>query len=136
MQSLRQRSTKARVHGLFSAKLLFEFCVYEDGTPAARRLCEERIVLLEAPTARDAAAVAQRQGKAGETRYRNIRGQRVHLRFVGILELLEIGTGCEPNEVWWELTTRVRPMERRAQIIPKRCELSAAADERRRTGRG
>jgi len=135
LQLLRQRVTTRADRALYGAKLLFEFCVLTDGKPAARRLCEERIVLIRAASATEAARVAQRQGKAGQTRYRNPFGQRVAFRFVGVLDLIELGAGCEPNEVWWAFTTRVRPMERRHQIIPRTGKLSAVVCERR-TDRG
>jgi hypothetical protein len=136
LRLLRQGAKPQSVGGLYAAKLLFEFCVSANGKPHARRLCEERIILVEASSAFDAARVAQRQGKTGQTRYRNLHGERVRLRFVGVLELVQLDTGREPNEVWWVLTTRLRPMERRAQIVPRVRDLAADIDERRRAARG
>src|SRR5581483_12146726 len=42
------------IGGLYSAKLLFEFCVFVQGVPSDRRLCEERLILLAATSAREA----------------------------------------------------------------------------------
>jgi hypothetical protein len=136
LQLLRQRETKRAGRALYGAKLLFEFCVLTNGRAAARRLCEERIVLVPGGSAADAARAAQRQGRANQARYRNPLGQPVAFRFVGVLDLIELGIGCEPNEVWWAFTTRVRPMERRNQIIPHTSKLTAVVDERRRTRNG
>jgi Domain of unknown function (DUF4288) len=121
--------------GLYSAKLLFEFAVFVDGQPGVRRLCEERLVLLDAIDVRAAVREAKRQGRAAQHRYRNGEGNPVLFRFVGILDLVHLGVECQPNEVWYDITQRVRPMERRLTILPAEAELSAVKNERLILGR-
>jgi hypothetical protein len=131
MPRLLKPSDRALVGGVYAAKLLFEFCVITNGKPDARRLCEERIVLVEAPSAAQAARLAQRQGKAGQHSYRNNDGGQVRFRFVGVLDLCQLGVECASNEVWYELRERVRPMERRRQIVPSLSRLNAVVGEKR-----
>ena len=128
-------SERSAVGGLYSAKLLFEFCVFVRGRPRNRRLCEERLILLSAPTARSAFREATKQGTASASRYRNGDGNPVHFRFVGVLDLCHLGVECEPNEVWYAIGERLRPMERKAKLIPKPLELSAIRNEWRRAGK-
>jgi hypothetical protein len=104
--------------GRYAAKLLFQFRVLVDGDPGIRRLCEERIITFHARGGRAALAEASRQGEAGQHRYRNSDGNSVSFDFVGVLDLLELGMECEPNEVWYDIVERVHPMERRARLIP------------------
>ena len=116
--------------GLYSAKLLFEFAVLVGGKPGARRLCEERLILLEAADARSAVREAKRQGRSAQYRYRNGDRNRVLFRFVGILDLVHLGVECQQNEVWYDITERLRPMERRQTILPAEAQLSAVKSER------
>jgi uncharacterized protein DUF4288 len=118
------------IGGIYSAKLLFEFCVFVEGVPSDRRLCEERLILLAAPSAREALRAAKDHGRKSQHRYRNNEGSPVHFRFVGVLDLCHLGSECEPNEVWYALAERLRPMERRNAILPKENELSAFNVER------
>lgn len=89
------------------------------------RLCEERIVVLRAETARKALAMAKRRGKRAEFRRRNDAGGMVHFEFVGIMDLLHLGIECEDDEVWYDITQRKLPMERAAEILPPEHELDA-----------
>ena len=123
-------SDRLAVGGLYSAKLLFEFCVYVSGDPGTRRLCEERLIVIEATSAVNALREAERQGRSSQFRYRNTDGNPVHFRLVGVLDLCHLGIECEPNEVWYAIGERVRPMERRAQIIPRRRDLNAIRNEK------
>jgi hypothetical protein len=115
--------------GRYSAKLLFEFHVKLKGAQGVRRLCEERIIVVRASNARDALRVAIREAGASEFRYRNNNGDPVHFRLVGVMDLLHLGVECEPNEVWYDITQRVRPYERRAKILPRTAELQAFREE-------
>jgi hypothetical protein len=58
----------------------------------------------------------------------------VHFRFVGVLDLCHLGVECQPNEVWYAIGHRLRPMERRRSIIPSVSRLSAVRNERVITG--
>jgi hypothetical protein len=113
----------------FAAKLLFQFRVDRGRATRKRRLCEERIVLIEARSARDALTKAKQKGRRAETHYENASGYTVYFEFVGVLELLALGVECAPDEVWYELPERVAPMERRDEIIPVEHELNAICNE-------
>ncbi len=110
----------------YAAKLLFQFRVTDtDGQSNVMRTCEERIVLVLAPTARKALALAKRRGKAAQHRYKNDRGSDVHFEFVGVMDLLHLGVECGDDEVWYDITQRKLPMERAAAILPAESELNA-----------
>jgi hypothetical protein len=128
---LGDREERGLFGGLYTAKLLFEFLVIVDGAPGVRRLCEERMILIEAESAKDALAKAKRQGRESQYRYRNSAGDPVRFRFVGVMDLLHLGVECANNEVWYTITQRVRPMERRKEILPHESRLCAVLNERR-----
>jgi len=96
-----------------------------DGLPGIRRLCEERIITFLAAHGQTALREAKRRGHAAQHRYKNNDGNPVHFEFIGVLELLRLDAACEPDEVWYHITDRVRPMERRATLIPPEITLSA-----------
>jgi hypothetical protein len=109
----------------FAAKLLFQFRVVADGESNVMRTCEERIVVLRAPTARAALALAKKRGKSAQHRYKNGAGGLVHFEFVGLMDLLHLGVECDDDEVWYDITQRKLPMERAAKILPKESQLNA-----------
>ena len=117
-----KQEAQMRAPGLkrFAVKLLFQFRVMINRNPGIRRLCEERIIVLEAKSQRTALARAKRRGRASHHQYENSDGNRVHFEFIGVLDLLELGQECEPGEVWYDLVRKVRPMERRALLLPAR----------------
>jgi uncharacterized protein DUF4288 len=108
----------------YAAKLLFQFRVVS-AKPAVRRLCEERIIVFRAKGRAAALAEAKRRGRVGEHAYRNNLGQPVYFELVGILDLLELGSEYRQDEVWYDLVERVRPMERRREIVPSEASLRA-----------
>jgi hypothetical protein len=57
--------------GIFAAKLLFEFYITVNGKAGVRRLCEERIVLIQSASARAALREASREGRAAQYRDAN-----------------------------------------------------------------
>ncbi len=114
---------------IFAAKLLFEFYITVNGKAGVRRLCEERIVLIQAPTARDALREANRQGRAAQYRDAN-GGNPLHFRFVGVIDLMKLGIECQDNEVWYDVVVRERPMERREKLVPPPGKLNAIREER------
>ena len=122
---------RGHVGSVYAATLLFEFYIVVDGRPNVRRLCEERIVLIESPSARRALVEARRQAKLSQHSYRNSYNTLIKFRFIGVLDLLFLGAECEANEVWYQLKTLVRPMERRSRIVPKPNELNAIRNERK-----
>ena len=131
--TLTNPDTRKAVGGLYSATLFFEFCVFVSGKPGDRRTCEKRIVLLEAPSARAALRQAQAQGRAAQYRYKNSDRNPVHFRFIGVTDLCHLGIECEPNEVWYAIGDRLRPMERKATFVPKPEKLSAIRSEATRS---
>jgi len=118
----------------YAAKLLFQFKVVLGGAPGKRRLCEERIVLLPARSAQAALTKAKTRGKRSEHRYTNDEGNLVCFEFVGVIDLLELGVECEADEVWYEITERLLPSERRSKLIPPESSLNAIRHESQ--GRG
>ena len=125
MKSKRHNSKKKEQSGRYAAKLLFQFRVMVDGSPGVRRTCEERIVTFPATHGQAALREAKRRGRVAQHRYKNNEGNPVHFEFVGVLELLRLDPACDCDEVWYDITDRVRPMERRASIIPAESQLSA-----------
>jgi hypothetical protein len=120
----------------YSAKLLFQFRVDLGSSTGKRRLCEERIVMVHAQSARAALAAAKRKGKQAEHDYENDEGNRVYFEFVGVTDLLELGCECGDDEVWYDISERLLPMERRDKLIPPEDELCAFRNEQpRRKGR-
>lgn len=109
----------------FAAKLLFQFRVEDESGSNTMRLCEERILVLHAADARDALAQARRRGEAGQNRYANDEGATVHFEFVGVLDLLHLGSECEEDEVWYNIVRRKLPMERAGEIVPAEDQLNA-----------
>jgi hypothetical protein len=108
----------------YAAKLLFQFRVVSGRRVNRRRVCEERIVLLRAGSPKAALTMAKGRGRGEQTSYED-QGRRVFFEFVGVLDLLLLGTESEPDEVWWEFVERIRPMERRRHLIPAERSLSA-----------
>lgn len=108
----------------FAAKLLFQYRV---GKPANSkfRICEERIVVLRKNTPESALSEANRIGESSQTDFLNDEGETVAIEFVGVLDLMNLGLESEPNEVWYEIKTMLRPVERRKKLIPPKEKLSA-----------
>jgi hypothetical protein len=125
VKSKRHDHTKSKLDGSYAAKLLFQYRVMVDGSPGIRRTCEERIITFSATHGQAALREAKRRGRAAQHRYKNSGGNFVHFEFVGVMELLRLDPACESDEVWYDITERVRPMERRAFIIPQESQLSA-----------
>ncbi|WP_026686030.1 DUF4288 domain-containing protein [Azovibrio restrictus] len=113
----------------YAAKLLFQYRVVTKGASNKRRLCEERIVIVQAETARHALALAKDVGRKAQHSYKNGLGGKVNFQFVGVLDLLHLGVECEENEVWYDITERLMPMERRRKIVPPEHKLNAIAQE-------
>ena len=101
-----------------------------NGDAGIRRLCEDRIILVRAPGARSALAKAKARGKAAQYHHRNSSVSRVFFEFVGVTDLLRLGVECEADEVWYDIVQKVKPMERRRELIPSPEKLNAIAWER------
>jgi hypothetical protein len=109
----------------YAVKLLFQFRVSVGGKSNTMRTCEERIIVLEAETAKKALVTAKRRGRSGEHSYKNHAGNKVHFEFVGVMDLLHLGVECEEDEVWYNITTMKKPKERAKSILPPEEKLNA-----------
>ena len=89
------------------------------------RYCEERIILIQAPTARKALVAAKRRGKSAQYHYGNGPNSTVYFEFIGVMDLLHLGVECEEDEVWYDISRRKLPMERSASLIPPESSLNA-----------
>ena len=123
-QTKYRRKGKPR-NGLYAAKLLFQYRVMKNGKPNKRRLCEKRIIHVQALSAREALGLVKVAGKEAQHNFKNVYGNRVFFDFVGIEELLSIGVECTSNEVWYEHVDIVNPKERRAKLLPLEKDLTA-----------
>lgn len=113
----------------YAAKVMFQYRVMVDGSPGRRRVCEEQIVQIEARSARRALNAARRKARAKQHVYYNDHGHKVHFEFIGVMELLCLEP-CDKNEVWYEITERILPKERKSRWIPPEDELEAIWNER------
>lgn len=129
MKSAR-RAKSGRRGERYAARLLFQFRVVVNGHAGVRRLCEDRIIVVRASGARSALAKARAHARAAEYHYRNSSGSPVFFEFVGVTDLLELGMECGPDEVWYDIVQKVKPMERRRKLIPAPERLNAIAAER------
>ena len=108
----------------YAAKLLLDWNPDPITGGRVMRLSEERIVVFPARSARAALVKAKQLGREAELRYDS--GHR--LRFVGILQLMELGVECAEGEVWWELRRRRRAKERARALLPAERDLWAFND--------
>jgi len=116
----------------YSAKLIFQFRAdLGKGRSDTMRRCEDRIIVLSAAGAKSALRKAKRYGKSEEFNARAEAGNPIYFEFIGVTDLLELGSECEPNEVWYDIVTRKLPSERRDRLIPKEADLNAIGWERR-----
>jgi Domain of unknown function (DUF4288) len=116
-----RRVTKRR----FAAKLLFQFRVMVNGHANRRRVCEERMIVIAAQSAEKAYQFALKAGRSAQYHYKNHAGNPVHFEFVGILDLLQLGIECGPNEVWYDIKYMLMPKERSKRILPPKRKLNA-----------
>ena len=107
----------------YSAKLLFQFRIEGARGKSIKRTCEERICHFSAQTGKRALALANKLGKTGWTEYLNKDGKRVYFEFVGVMDMIRLGTECDQYEVWYDIRERLRPLERRRTLIPSDGEL-------------
>jgi hypothetical protein len=131
LKSKRHITSHRKPSGNYSAKLLFQFRVMVDSSSGIRRICEERIVTFSATDGRAALREAKQRGRAAQHRYKNSDGKPVYFEFVGVMELLRLDPACDADEVWYDIIDRVRPMERRASILPQESQLSAIRNSER-----
>jgi len=107
----------------YAAKLLFQFRVVTDGQSDKRRTCIESIINFHAQGASAALRHAKKRGREREVRYANPDGNPVFVEFVGVLDLQDLGSECEEDEVWYNVKTVLTPMERKSRILPAEKDL-------------
>jgi hypothetical protein len=108
-----------------AAKFLFDW--YPDPVTGSRfkRLFEERIVVFNAKSAKTALLAAKRLGERSELWYES--GHR--LRFVGLMQLMELGAECAEGEVWWEFRRRRMTIgQAKARLLPSNRALYVFTD--------
>lgn len=97
--------------------LLFQWRVMVGGDPGSHRLCEQRIINFRSRDDASALVEAKKRGRSACFRYRNSDGNPVHFEFVGVLDLLDLGAECSPDEVWYDIVQLIKPMERRKELL-------------------
>jgi hypothetical protein len=116
----------------YAAKLLFQFRAdLGKGRSDTMRRCEERMIVLSAKDAKTALRKAKHYGKSKEFDAEAEAGNPIYFEFLGVTDLLELGTECAPEEVWYDIVIRKLPSERRDKLIPKEGALNAIFWERR-----
>lgn len=105
----------------YAAKLLFQFRVSDSNEK--RRLCEERIVLLESTSPKRALQTAKTIGKKEQFNYQNKTGGTVYFEFVGIQDLVELFDPSDCNEVWYDIKRYMLPMERKSKVTKSDADL-------------
>src|SRR5215213_6913707 len=103
----------------YATKMIFEYTVTAD--VRKRRTCESRIVLLHAASAESALRKAKARGAREQMQYRNVEGNDVRMRFIGLADLIELDPMCAPDEAWYSVFSSASP----AKLVRKDGELSA-----------
>jgi hypothetical protein len=107
----------------YAAKLLFEFDKCLHGVSAQkRRVCESKIVIFHANSDDEVYESALTYGKESQYSYTN-KSYDIHYHFIGITELISLGSESEENEVWWQFEEKLSPRERADKLIPKKHQL-------------
>jgi Domain of unknown function (DUF4288) len=110
----------------YSAKLLFQYCEkINKKAVSKRRLCEERIITINAESAREALAIAKKRGIAAKFDFKTLHNTTTYFEFIGIKELLCLDYKCESDEVWYEHRYIHEPMERKTSLVPAASGLEA-----------
>lgn len=107
----------------YSAKILLQYRV-GPAEESSFRTCEERIITFHGRSSQEAYDIAMKKGMASQCSYVNDNDMDVHIEFIGVIDLMELGEECEDGDVWYEIKTMLRPKERRSKIIPRRESLS------------
>jgi hypothetical protein len=113
----------------YVATLLYQYAAINPKVRAKRRLCEESMILVEAASAREALRLAKRHARQRRFTVGTTSGVRLAFEFIGVRDLLHLGMGCQPGEVWYDIIQLLRPMERRRKLIPPEAHLQAIREE-------
>ena len=111
----------------YGAMLMFEY-----RRPGVKKsCCEDRIILINAKSAKDAAKQARKYGKKSQLLYEGMYGDMIHIEFLGIKDLLALEYVAE-EEVFYEMYDAMEPRARKERWIPKEKDLNAFWVERNR----
>jgi len=108
----------------FSALMLFQFRTEKNGISNQRRVCEERIIVIQASSALEALRLVRQKGIDEEFSYYD-NDIEVFFEFIGVMELIELGTFLDEDEVWYHFIEKLRPMENKDKILPSESQLDA-----------
>jgi len=109
----------------YAAKLLFQYRVRVHGEDNKRRTCEERIINITAEDPEAALKKVKIYGKSEQHSYRNSYGNKVSFEFVGIMDMMHLGSEAQKEEVWYEIKEYLTPKERKEKLLPKEKNLHA-----------
>lgn len=107
----------------YAAKLLFQYRVRVNGADNKRRTCEERIINIAAEDPETALNKVKTYAKSEQHSYRNADGSKVSFEFVGIMDMMHLGSETEEEEVWYEIKEYLTPKERKEKLLPKEKDL-------------
>jgi hypothetical protein len=103
----------------YAAKLLFQYRVQivKTGICNKKRPCSVETVIICAKSPKIALRKAKRVGKDGEVSYLNTDGNKVHVEFVGITEMIDIDFVVRTDQkVWVWFGDLLTPMERKEKL--------------------
>lgn len=106
------------IENRYSIKLLFQFRIVKNKVSNKRRLCEERILRIDAANVEDAIDLARIIGENNQHKYKNKLGEVIHFEFIGILDIIKLHEKMESSEVWYEFKRLAFPMERKSKLLP------------------
>ena len=112
----------------YAARMLWQYRPQEGSVSKQRRICEERVVVFDADSGHEAYEKIDAYGRASQlhSTVRNEPDVKIHFEFIGVIDLILLSDWSENDEfqeVWYELYDRLRPMERKDKLIPKKEEL-------------
>src|SRR5688572_13578958 len=104
----------------YGAMLMFEY-----RRPGVKKSpCEDRIILINAKSAKDAAKRAREYGKKEQYVYEGMYGDTIHVEFIGLKDLLALDY-VAGEEVFYEMYDAIEPRARKERWIPKEKDLQA-----------
>ena len=105
----------------YAAILLVQF--RNESYNTKRRVCEERLIKFKSHSSEEALLYSNKRGK--EEEYDSIQdNQHVWFEFIGIIDIFEVTTFDDTDEVCSRFVERILPMERKNKIIPQKNKLS------------
>ncbi|MEE8575224.1 MAG: DUF4288 domain-containing protein, partial [Thermodesulfobacteriota bacterium] len=134
--AIKDECKSSRRQKKYAVKLLFQYKSLNDKGPSKRRMCEKRIKIIYASSARVALNKAKRYAKRSEFNCLNeddsvsdvffySTGSKVSFQFVGIVDLIRLDQKFTDDVLWSETKRYLTPMERKDKLIPDENMLSA-----------